>query len=273
MNSRLRALRVVHPFPSLLNTALVFALSVVAGAGLAVALTLAIGMLGIQLCIGTVNDLSDVDLDARTKPWKPIPAGLVSHRAATTVAIVCGALALLAPATRGIPVVLMAATMLAAGLVYDIRLKPTVWAWACYSVAFAILPVYAWFGSVGTLPPLSEFLLPLAALAGPALQLSNGLIDLETDAAAGIQTLATRLGRTRTLVAISVVVAVVYSVAWITLGRTGPPATLLVVVVATALAAASLVLSTGRSARSRAAGWTGQAVAIALLAAGWMAAI
>ena len=46
--------------------------------------------------------------------------------------------------------------------------------------------------------------MPVAALAGPALQLSNGLIDLETDGAAGLRTLAVELGRRGSLVAMAV---------------------------------------------------------------------
>src|SRR4051794_2853509 len=200
MNSRLRALRVLHPFPSLLNAALVLALAVVAGAAPSVAAVLAIGMLGIQFCIGTVNDIVDVDLDSRTKSWKPIPAGLVSVNAARSIAVVATVVALVAGLSQGPLVLLMALAMLGCGLVYDVRLKPTAWAWACFSVAFAILPVYAWYGAVGEGPPLAEFLLPLALLAGPALQLSNGLVDIERDESGGMRTLATRLGRRRSLI-------------------------------------------------------------------------
>src|SRR3954451_6475389 len=108
MNSRLRALRVVHPFPSFLNAALVLALAVVAGAGLDIAAVLAVGMLGIQFCIGTVNDLVDVDLDSRTKAWKPVPSGLISIRAPRGIAAASAATAAVASATHGPLVLLMA---------------------------------------------------------------------------------------------------------------------------------------------------------------------
>ena len=42
----------------------------------------ALGMLGLQFCIGAVNDLLDERVDALAKPWKPIPSGLVSRRTA-----------------------------------------------------------------------------------------------------------------------------------------------------------------------------------------------
>lgn len=272
MTSRLRALRVLHPFPSVLNTALVLALAVVAGASASTAVLLSGAMLGIQFCIGTVNDLCDVELDARTKPWKPIPAKLVAPRAARTIAVTCAALALLAALTVGLAVALMAAAMLGAGLLYDIRLKPTPWAWVCFSVAFAILPVYAWYGSTGDLPPLAQFLIPLAALAGPALQLSNGLVDLEGDAAGGLTTLATRLGRRRALTVIGTLLLVIYGLAWATLSM-GTGMLNLAVVGATFLAAAGLVFQARSEVRAREIGWSLQATGIALLGVGWLSAV
>ena len=52
------------------------------------AYALALAMLGLQFCIGAVNDLFDETLDAQSKPCKPIPAGHVSRRTAWAVAVV-----------------------------------------------------------------------------------------------------------------------------------------------------------------------------------------
>jgi 4-hydroxybenzoate polyprenyltransferase len=273
MTGRLRALRVVHPFPSFLNSALVLALALVAGGTVATAVLLALGMLGLQFSIGTINDVADEALDAATKTWKPIPAGLVSSRSALVVGSVSGGLGLLFALSQGVPEVAMALVMLGCGLLYDLRLKRTVFAWACYSVAFAVLPIYAWYGAVGQLPPLAQFVIPVAALAGPALQLSNGLIDLERDRAGGIHTLATRLGRRATLVVVVALVGAIYVLAWATLVGSGEATSRVVVAVATVVAFLGLVFSASRSPATRSAGWTAQAVAIALLAWGWLAAI
>ena len=70
-------LALVHPFPSALNATLVFALVLVAGGAMAAALVLGLAMLGLQFSIGAANDWFDVELDALTKPAKPIPAGRV----------------------------------------------------------------------------------------------------------------------------------------------------------------------------------------------------
>jgi 4-hydroxybenzoate polyprenyltransferase len=272
MASRLRALRVVHPFPSFLNTALVLALAVVAGASVSTALILSVGMLGIQLCIGAVNDVCDADLDGMTKPWKPIAAGLISRRSALSIAIVSAAVAMGAAFTQGVAVAAMASAMLGAGLLYDLRLKPTSWAWACFSVAFAILPVYAWYGSTGQLPPLAQFLIPLAALAGPALQLSNGLVDIERDRAGGLNTLAARLGRRRALSVIGALLVVIYGLAWLTLSLTTGTLNL-AVAGATVVAIAGFVLQTRAGVTARETGWSLQAVGIALLGLGWLSAV
>src|SRR5262245_37761460 len=97
MASRLRALRVVHPFPSILNSVLVLGLCLVAGATWSTTALLTIGMLGIQFCIGTVNDISDQALDAKSKPWKPIASGVVPVSSARALAFATGTVGIVAP--------------------------------------------------------------------------------------------------------------------------------------------------------------------------------
>ena len=265
------AIRLVHPFPSFLNSALVFGLAILAGGGADRAALLAAGMLGLQFCIGAVNDLIDAPIDRAAKAWKPVAAGIVSRRAAGVVALIAGGGGLaLAAVAAGVPSLAMAAAMLACGLVYDVWLKPTDWAWLFFSVAFAILPVYAWHGVTGQLPPRPEFLLPLAALAGPLIQLSNSLADLERDAAVGVNTLPTRLGRRGSLTAIAVLVIVIHGLAWLTLAAELAPVFL---AVPSALAVVGLRLSADSRPIRREVGWMVQAVAVALLGLAWVSTI
>jgi 4-hydroxybenzoate polyprenyltransferase len=275
------AVRVVHPFPSLLNAALVAALAglaLVRGGADAAALvmtsgSLALGMLGLQFCIGAVNDVLDAPIDALVKPAKPIPRGLVSRRTVMTIALVAGGGGLLVASAYGPAVLLMALGMLGAGLVYDAWLKPTPFAWLCFSVAFPILPVYAWYAATGSLPPHWQVLLPVAALAGPGLQLANGLVDLEGDRHAGLATLSVRLGRRRAVVAMAAVIVVIYALAWSTLGvATKEPLAPVFVALATTLALVGLALSSGSKMLLREAGWQAQGLAIALLGVGWLLA-
>ncbi|MEA2676191.1 MAG: hypothetical protein QOJ81_332, partial [Chloroflexota bacterium] len=212
-------------------------------------------------------------IDRGAKPWKPVAAGIVCRRAATVIALVAGGGGLaLAATAAGLPSLAMAAAMLACGLIYDAWLKPTAWAWLCFSVAFAILPVYAWHGVTGQLPPRPEFLLPLAALAGPLIQLSNGLADLERDAASGIRTLATRLGRRGSLLVMAALLLVVHGLAWLTLAGLNAT-TLLPVALASGVALGGLALSAARRPAWREVGWMVQACAIALLGLAWLSAV
>ena len=273
-------LRLVHPFPSALNAVLVLGIALIAGAPIERAGLLALAMLGLQFCIGAVNDLFDEALDARSKPSKPIPAGRVSRRTAWLVAALCGGggLALVAfvnPADL-LPLA-MAVVMLSAGLTYDAVLKPTAFGWVCFAVAFPILPIYAWYGATGTLPPRWEILVPVAALAGPALQLANGLIDLETDRAAGLRTLAVALGRRRSLALMAVALVAIHVLASITLVPTdaaqaaqGAAAVALLSGTAGALALGGLVASAQEARVMREIGWTAQAASIAVLALAWL---
>ena len=57
-------------------------------------------------------------------------------------------------------------------------------------------------------------LLPLAALAGPALHLSNSLADVEADRQAGTASLATRLGERRARVVLAWLVVAVVGLGW-----------------------------------------------------------
>lgn len=271
MSDAIRRLRLVHPFPSAVNAALVFGLALVAGGGIAGAALLALGMLGLQFCIGTVNDLIDAPHDALAKPWKPIPSRLVSVRWAVRVAVVAGGGGLLLAGVVGPLALIMAAVMLGCGLAYDLWLKPTRWAWACFSLAFAVLPVYAWYGATGTLPPRPELLLPLAAAAGPLIQLANGLADLERDDRSGLATLAVRLGRRRSLAVMAGLLVFVHGAAWLTL-RGAAPAVIALAAAATLLAVIGLWLSAHVDAQRREVGWMIQAGSIALLGLGWLAA-
>jgi 4-hydroxybenzoate polyprenyltransferase len=268
------ALAVLHPFPSIVNAVLVAGLFTLAGGALPSALLLGIGMLGLQFAIGAVNDLADATDDAVAKPWKPIASGKATARAVRAVALVAAGVGLLVYASFGPLLLLMGVAMLGIGLAYDLGLKRAGFGWLCYAAAFPLLPLSTWLAAAGGLPPRPELLLPMAALAGPALQLSNGLVDLESDRAAGIRSPAVRLGPTRTVLLLGVLVAVVYGIAAVSLlaGGASVPA-LLVIGAAAACATCGVGLSASRSAAPRERGWQLQAVAIALLAAGWVAAV
>lgn len=269
----LAALAVLHPFPSALNGLLVLVVAVVAGGTWWTAASLGTGMLCLHLAIGGLNDLVDAPADALFKPHKPIPAGIVSHRAALLMTGMAAGIGLLISWGHGPVSLLLGVGVLGAGLAYDLFLKPTPLGSIPYAVAFTILPVYAWHGVTGGLPPEAGLVLSVAALAGPTLQLANGLVDLEADQAAGLRGPAVFLGRRRALIVLIVLEAVVHGLAWLTLARWGTvtPVATVAVAAGSISAGAGLWLTAGQPSQ-REAGWRLQAVGLVLLASGWLLA-
>lgn len=231
-------------------------------------------MLLIQFSIGALNDVMDVDLDAAVKPGKPIPAGYLTRRVAAAIAAISALAGLVLSAVFGPAVLLLALAMYGCGVAYDLFLKRGPWGWVAYAAAFPLLPVYAWWAVAGTLPPRYELLGPLAILAGPVLQLANGIVDLERDTAAGVRSAAVLLGKSRTLLVMRGLGLLILTLAWFTLAidaRTPLPA-FLVIGLGTTLGAAGAKLSGSPSPSRRERGWEMQTSALALLATAWLVA-
>lgn len=195
----LRALRVLHPFPTALNALGVAALLLVAqGADLDSTLlaVMVATMLLIQSAIGVVNDYCDRGLDAATKPWKPIPAGLVRPTTALVAGVMLAAGALALAATLGVGGFLLALLGLSAGLAYDVRLKRTRLAALPYMVAIPTLPLWVWV-TAGEWEPALWWIVPIGALVGLALHLANTLPDIAGDETHGVAGFAHLLGPER----------------------------------------------------------------------------
>jgi 4-hydroxybenzoate polyprenyltransferase len=84
-----------------------------------------------------------------------------------------------------------------AGYLYDLRLKGSPFSWLPFTMGIPLLPVFAWVGATGDLPPIFVVLLPLAGLAGSGLAIGNARADYERDLDAGTASVATRLGLAR----------------------------------------------------------------------------
>jgi len=263
-------IRLGHPFPSLLDAVVTWALALVAGAMPSRAATLGVAMFALQVSIGALNDLTDIDLDRGRKRGKPIPAGLVGEGTARVVvagglAVGLGLSAAVGPATLGVAI---AGT--ATGYAYDLRLKATAWAWLPFAIGLPLLPVYAWVGATGQVPAPFVLLVPLGVLAGAAVALLNGLVDVERDRAAAVATPAVRLGPVRARQVAAVLLAGVAT------GVVGSLAAIGAAAIAWAISLVGLVsmviglILVGSSAADRRErGWEAAAVGLALLAAGW----
>ena len=273
--ARLRGIvRLVHPFPSTLDAVVTGAIAALAGADALLVLHLAASMLAIQAAIGAANDWADAPADATSRPSKPIPAGLVSRSSAARVALVAGALGVGLAALLGPLPLAIAALGLAVGVAYDLRLKGTRWSWLPYAAGIPLLPVYAWVGATGALPPAVGVLVLLAVVAGAGLAVANALADLERDAGAGTETVATALGvaGARRVGAALQGVAAGGAVASVILlgGATGG---VVITVAGAMLMMAGVAIGWRGSPAARQRAWELQGVAAGVVAAGWVAAL
>ena len=227
-------------------------------------------MIALQVSIGALNDVADVEHDRGRKLGKPIPAGLVGQWIARGVVVAGLALGLALSAVCGVPVLVVGLAGVATGYLYDLRLKSTAWAWLPFAIGLPLLPVYAWVGATGRIPAPFALLVPLAVAAGAALALLNGLVDIDRDRTADIATPAVRLGPGRARVLAACLVAIVaagaaVSLAWIGAGQSA----WLVSLAGMGLLGSGLVLAGSDAAARRERGWEASAIGLALLAAGW----
>ena len=150
-------------------------------------------MLGGQLAVGAVNELVDADLDAVSRPGKPIPAGLVSLRGARVVT----AVGLAAMVALGLPLggeaVAVCALGNGVGVAYSLWFKRTIWSWVPYLVALPLLPIWVW-GALDQVDPGLLVLYPVGAAAVVAVNIAQSLPDVAGDRASGVRSLAAALG-------------------------------------------------------------------------------
>lgn len=246
-------------------------LALVAGADRTRAVLLGLAMVCLQVSIGALNDLLDVERDRGRKPGKPIPAGLVGRGTALAVVVAGLVLGLVASAAAGLLVFAVALVGTAAGWAYDIRLKTTGWAWLPFAIGLPLLPVFAWVGATGRIPTAFGLLVPLAIVAGAGVALLNGLADIDRDRAAGVATPAVRLGARKARWLSGALLGLVGVVALGSLAAVGAePRAWLAATAGLALVAAGLVLAGSSSGARRERGWEAGAIGLGLVAAGWV---
>lgn len=180
--------------------------------------------LAMQLGVNFANDYSDfvrgADTPTRVGPVRAASSGLVPPHRVMWAAIVAFGIAgaigfVLSLATDWRLLIVGAACLLAGGL-YTGGPRPYGY------LGLGELFVFIFFGLVatcGTVYVESLHVTPLAVLAGcgmgflaTAILVLNNLRDIETDAAAGKRTLATRIGRDRTLILLLLLVCGAFAV-------------------------------------------------------------
>jgi 4-hydroxybenzoate polyprenyltransferase len=247
--------------------------AVVAGADGWTALRLGLAMVLLQASIGTLNDLIDAPDDARSKPGKPIPADLVPSPVARGLVVAAAGAGIVLSIPSGPGLVGLAVVILAIGFGYDLAFKGTAWSWLPFAVGIPLLPVFGWFGTAGDLPASFAVLVPVAVLAGAALAIANARADLERDAAAGVDSVAVRLGSERAWLVHAVLLGAVVGVAAVTLGLAGTSALELAgAAIASGIVAMGIVLGRRGDPSRRERAWELEAVGVGVLAAVWLAA-
>ena len=196
------------------------AVATVAGADPSTAIRLGIAMTALQASIGSLNDVVDAPRDAGHKPGKPIPAGLVSVA--------------MAPASRSWPRPFSGSCLSALsggvrrsrwpssssaiGYGYDLVLQGDGLVVGPlrgrHPVAAGVR--LAWRGRQPAAPP-SRSCCPSPSLAGTGLAIANARADLERDTAAGVDSVAVRLGTERAWAVEAVLMAAVVGAAIVTL--------------------------------------------------------
>jgi 4-hydroxybenzoate polyprenyltransferase len=271
-------LRIVHPFPTIMNALTVGGLGLIALGRRqpnAAILLLMLAMLAIQATIGTVNDLNDRDLDAASKPYKPLVAGDLSAGAARALALLFLLLAVVLSAGFGLAAWLLAMLGLVCGLAYDLGLKRSSISVLPYLIALPLLPLWVWV-ALGRFRPLLLALIPLGWLIGLSLHLANGLTDFAGDAQGGSLGLVQRLGERRSIALCwgSFALALLLIAGSAVLVRYRPVPLLAGLAPATLLLLATLMLYRLRPVQSSLQiGWTLLVAGSAALALGWLAAL
>lgn len=185
-----------HPFPSIIVTAVTVAFAFFADTSppLETVVALGVAMLCYQFSIGIANDIVDAADDAKAKPWKAIPRGVVTKRRA--IAMATGFAGVGMAVSSGLPfgAWLVGMAGLACGLAYDVQLKRTALSWLPFAIAFPLIPTWV-FLSLERWENVLWFALPLGGLLGLSLHLANQAPDVPREP--GVRGLAHRLGTER----------------------------------------------------------------------------
>ena len=228
----------------------------------------------LQLAIGTLNDVVDAPSDAGRKPGKPIPAGFVPADVARNAAIGLAVAGTLLAGSVSATLAVLSVVVVGIGLWYDLRLKGTPWSWLPFAVGIPILPVYGWLGATGSLSPAFLVLVPAAVAGGAALAISNSLVDVERDVAAGRSSVAADLGPVRAAGVATALVAGVGAAATLTAWLAGATAPQLVGLLGSgAVALVGAAMAPGRAPAEREWAWRAEAIALAAMAVLWIAAV
>lgn len=244
-----------HPEPALAVTVVLTALA--ASAGRDVAGSIAVfGAVGAgQLSIGWSNDYLDRERDRHSgRADKPVALGAVPAAAVGTAAITALLLTVPLSLLSGVRATGVHLVAVAAGWLYNLRLKASAGSVLPYLVAFGLYPAVVTLG-LPEHPWPPWWALGAGSLLGAGAHFTNVLPDLADDARTGVRGLPHRLGDrvSRRWAAGLLLAATVVLGFGPALGSPGGDTTLGVAAVAIAAVAVGVGLLLGNRPRSRAA--------------------
>jgi 4-hydroxybenzoate polyprenyltransferase len=183
-----------HPVPGIVVTSLVVVFAAGVGVRFGQVVLLGAAVLTGQLSVGWSNDWVDAARDrAVGREDKPVAAGTVSVPAvglAAAVALTATIVLSLLLGTRPGAALLIG---IAAAWAYNLGLKATIWSGTTYLLAFGALPVAPYAALPGQ--PWPPWWVPVvSALLGFGAHCANVLPDLRADAQTGVRGLPHRLG-------------------------------------------------------------------------------
>lgn len=210
---------VSHPFPSGMFVIAVGLLSWMAASSAhrsedpAKLVLLLAGVACTQIAVGAVNDVRDLELDRESRPTKPIVRGAITPRQALILASVTTLAVFVLVTPLGLGALVLCLLLEALGLAYDLGLKSTPLSALLFAVFFPVLPLLAWtvFGAQQT---YLFWLVPVLALLGVTMNVSNSLPDLEDDVKYGIGGFPHLLGVRGGLVAVASLPLVSLAMMW-----------------------------------------------------------
>jgi len=144
-----------------------------------------------------VNDIFDVEIDRVNKPWRPIPSGEISKRAAIYLIVILAILGVGSAYLLGTEIALMSLIALATSILYAVFLRkvPLVKNMTVAGLT-AMTVIYGALSTVST--PLPAVIYGMAFVVFWCILAREAIkdrADIAGDTRAGIQTFASRFGR------------------------------------------------------------------------------
>jgi 4-hydroxybenzoate polyprenyltransferase len=182
-----------HPGPTIVVTAVSMGLAISVGARPVTVALITATILANQLSIGWSNDAIDAHRDRDAgRSDKPVARGEIGERSLLGAAVAAALIAVALSAALGAGAAIAHALLLGSGWAYNLGVKRTLAATACYAVGFGALPSIITL-AVDTPAPAALWATLAGALLGVAAHFTNVVPDAADDIRHDMRALPHRL--------------------------------------------------------------------------------